>query len=138
MPLEVGLMVISGSLLFIFAPILIKAVFIRCAGYPSGKYGTSYGCCFRTVLWCTYCDRGMMQGVGKTVTPFIQCSGNVGVKFTGLLCLHPSSWFQTCICLRCIVGHNNTFILFTLHYFSGRWNPMNKTKVSFQYKNCKK
>ncbi len=39
----------------------------------------------------------------------------------------------------CMIGHNMLlFVLFTLHYFSGRWNPMNKTKVSFQYKTCKK
>ena len=83
---------------------------------------------------------GMMQGVGKTVTPFIfNVAGMWGVRITGtFICIHllglglVSAW-------GCMIGHNMLlFVLFTLHYFSGRWNPMNKTKVSFQYKTCKK
>ncbi|MFR7954284.1 MAG: MATE family efflux transporter [Ruminococcus sp.] len=83
---------------------------------------------------------GMMQGVGKTVTPFIfNVAGMWGVRILGtFICIHllglglVSAW-------GCMIGHNMLlFVLFTLHYFSGRWNPMNKTKVSFQYKTCVK
>lgn len=117
-----------------------QAVFIRCAGYPSGKYGTSYGCCFRTVLWCTYCDRGHDARCGENSNSFIfNVAGMWGVRILGtFICIHllglglVSAW-------GCMIGHNMLlFVLFTLHYFSGRWNPMNKTKVSFQYKTCKK
>ena len=77
-----------------------QAVFIRCAGYPSGKYGTSYGCCFRTVLWCTYCDRGHDARCGENSNSlYFQCSGNVGCKNSGDFYLHPSSWTGTCVCL---------------------------------------
>ena len=83
---------------------------------------------------------GMMQGVGKTVTPFIfNVAGMWGVRILGtFICINllglglVSAW-------GCMIGHNMLlFVLVTLHYFSGRLNPMNKTKVSFQYKNCKK
>ena len=96
-PLEVGLMVISGSLLLIFAPILIR---LFSSDYPSGKYGTSYGCCFRTVLWCTYCDRGHDARCGENSNSlYFQCSGNVGCKNSGDFYLHLSSWTGTCVCL---------------------------------------
>ena len=139
-PLEVGLMVISGSLLFIFAPILIRLFSSDAQVIRLGSTVLRMVAVSEPFLWCTYCDRGHDARCGENSNSlYFQCSGNVGCKNSGDFYLHPSSWTGTCVCLGM---HDRSqyasFCLFTLHYFSGRWNPMNKTKVSFQYKTCKK
>lgn len=128
MPLEVGLMVISGSLLFIFAPVLIRlfssddqvitlgSTVLRMVAISEPFYGVPI------VI------EGMMQGVGKTVAPFIfNVTGMWGVRILGtFICTHllglglVSAW-------GCMIGHNLLlFVLFTAHYFSGKWNPLEK------------
>lgn len=128
MPLEVGLMVISGSLLFIFAPVLIRlfssddqvitlgSTVLRMVAISEPFYGVPI------VI------EGMMQGVGKTVSPFIfNVTGMWGVRILGtFICTHllglglVSAW-------GCMIGHNLLlFVLFTAHYFSGKWNPLEK------------
>ncbi len=84
-PLEVGLMVISGSLLFIFAPILIRL-------FSSDAQVIRLGVCTSMVAvsepfyGVPIVIEGMMQGVGKTVTPFIfNVAGMWGVRILGLL-----------------------------------------------------
>ena len=139
-PLEVGLMVISGSLLFIFAPILIRLFSSDAQVIRLGSTVLRMVAVSEPFYGVPIVIEGMMQGVGKTVTPFIfNVAGMWGVRILGtFICIHllglglVSAW-------GCMIGHNMLlFVLFTLHYFSGRWNPMNKTKVSFQYKTCKK
>ena len=139
-PLEVGLMVISGSLLFIFAPILIRLFSSDAQVIRLGSTVLRMVAVSEPFYGVPIVIEGMMQGVGKTVTPFIfNVAGMWGVRILGtFICINllglglVSAW-------GCMIGHNMLlFVLFTLHYFSGRWNPMNKTKVSFQYKNCKK
>nr|WP_294669499.1 MATE family efflux transporter [uncultured Blautia sp.] len=127
-PLEVSLMILSGGLLFVFAPILIclfstdpqvialGSTVLRMVAVSEPFYGVPI------VI------EGMMQGVGKTVTPFIfNVAGMWGVRIIGtFICIHllgmglVSAW-------GCMIGHNMLlFILFTVHYVRGKWNPMNK------------
>ncbi len=125
LPLEIGLMVISGGLLFLFAPQLmgifskdpqvieLGTVVLRMVAVSEPFYGVPI------VL------EGIMQGAGKTVAPFVYnvigmwCVRIVGTFiFTrflngGLI----SAW-------GCMIGHNMVlFILFTIHFASGKWKP---------------
>ena len=126
LPVEISLMILSGSLLFISAPILIRlfssdeevirlgSTVLRMVAVSEPFYGVPI------VI------EGMMQGVGKTVAPFVfNVAGMWGVRITGtFICIHllglglVSAW-------GCMIGHNMLlFVLFTSHYLSGRWNPM--------------
>ena len=139
-PLEVGLMVISGSLLFIFAPILIRLFSSDAQVIRLGSTVLRMVAVSEPFYGVPIVIEGMMQGVGKTVTPFIfNVAGMWGVRILGTFICIKLLGLGLVAAWGCMIGHNMLlFVVFTIHYFSGRWNPMNKTKVSFQYKICKK
>lgn len=118
-PLETGLMVISGGLLFIFAPqlmgifsgdakvIFLGSVILRMVALSEPFYGV------------TIVIEGIMQGLGKTVAPFIyNVFGMWAIRILGtFICTQLlgygliSAWF-------CMILHNVLlFIMFTVHYF---------------------
>jgi len=129
--IEVCLMILSGGALFIFAPnmmrlfsrdqevILLGSVVLRMVAVSEPFYGVSI------------IIEGMLQGMGKTMMPFI-CNiiGMWGVRILGtLLCTRMlgmglvSAW-------GCMIAHNMLlFILFTLYYRSGKWNPLRNNTV---------
>lgn len=126
--IEVGLMILSGSLLFVFAPnmmqlfskdpevIRLGSTVLRMVAVSEPFYGVSI------------IIEGMMQGMGNTILPFIfGISGMWGIRIVG-----------TCICTQllgmglisawaCMIGHNLLlFTMFVYCYLSGKWNPMHK------------
>lgn len=126
--IEVSLMVVSGLLLFIFAPnmmslfskdtavIALGAVVLRMVAVSEPFYGVSI------VI------EGMMQGMGNTLMPFVfSISGMWGIRIVGtFLCTQllgmglVSAW-------GCMIAHNLLlFAMFLYCYLSGRWNPMNR------------
>jgi len=127
LPLEVAMMILSGSLLFLFAPdmmglfsqsmevILLGALVLRMVAVSEPFYGVSI------------IIEGMLLGVGRTVTPFVfNIIGMWGVRIVGtFLCTQvfgmglASAW-------ACMIAHNLLlFVLYTIHYLRGRWNPLN-------------
>lgn len=132
MPLEIGLMIISGGLLFVFAPVLIKLFSSDAQVISLGSTVLRMVAVSEPFYGVPIVIEGMMQGVGKTVTPFIfNVAGMWGVRILGtFICIHllglglVSAW-------GCMIGHNMLlFILFITHYISGRWNPMNNYSKS--------
>ena len=128
--MEVAMMVVSGSLLFIFAPnmmglfsrteevIVLGSIVLRMVAVSEPFYGVSI------------IIEGMMQGVGNTVTPFFyNILGMWGIRIVGtFLCTQMfgmglvSAWV-------CMILHNMLlFTMFTIYYRSGRWNPLYKQK----------
>lgn len=124
---EVVLMIISGGILFITAPFMmdifsdspevikIGSAVLRMVAVSEPFYGVSI------VI------EGMMQGVGKTVKPFVyNIVGMWGIRIVGtFICIHffsgglISAW-------GCMIAHNMfLFVLYFIHWVSGRWNPMN-------------
>ena len=123
--LEVAMMVVSGGLLFLFAPnmmglfsadaavIALGAVVLRMVAVSEPFYGVSI------IL------EGMMQGMGQTMLPFvIGVTGMWGVRIVGtFLCTQIfsmgliSAW-------ACMIAHNLLiFVLLTACYRTGRWKP---------------
>lgn len=124
--LEVGLMLLSGSLLYAFAPqlmhlfssseqvIVLGATVLRMVALSEPVYGVSI------VL------EGIMQGVGRTVAPFVyNILGMWGVRIIGtFLCTRllglglVSAW-------ACMIAHNVLlFFLFSFHFLRKKWNPL--------------
>ena len=115
-PLEVVMMVISGGLLFVFAPqmmsifnkdaavITLGAAVLRMVALSEPFYGVSI------VL------EGMMQGMGNTTKPLVlNIAGMWGVRILGtFICIH---FFQLGLVAAwtCMIAHN--LLLFTAFVF---------------------
>lgn len=129
--IEIGLMVLSGGLLFAFAPammglfsadpevIALGAAVLRMVAVSEPFYGVSI------IL------EGMMQGVGRTVMPFVfGISGMWGIRIAGTFLCTRLWGLGLVAAWGCMIAHNLLlFGLFTGYYLSGKWNPLN-AKIS--------
>ncbi|MCM1055957.1 MAG: MATE family efflux transporter [Bacteroides sp.] len=125
-PLVVILMILSGGLLFLFAPQLMTlfskdgevielgTAVLRMVAVSEPFYGVPI------VI------EGMMQGTGKTITPFIfNVLGMWCVRIVGTFICTQILSFGLISAWACMIGHNLLlFILFTVHYATGRWKPI--------------
>ena len=124
--LEIGMMAISGTLLFIFAPgmmrlftadaavIALGATVLRMVAVSEPFYGVAI------IL------EGMLQGVGDTVTPFFfNILGMWGVRILGTFLCTRVFHFGLIGAWSCMIAHNLLlFLLLTLHFRRGKWNPL--------------
>ena len=127
--MEVGLMLLSGSLLFVFAPnmmglfskdtgvILLGATVLRMVAVSEPFYGVSI------------IIEGMMQGMGNTLMPFVfSISGMWGIRIVGTFICTQLLGMGLISAWACMIAHNLLlFIMFVICYLSGWWNPMNRT-----------
>ncbi len=125
LPLEVGLMIVSGGLLFIFSPWLMRlfsqdaqvialgATVLRMVAVSEPFYGVPI------VI------EGMMQGVGNTVAPFIyNVFGMWCVRIAGTFICTQLMGYGLVSAWACMITHNMAlFVLFTIHYLTGKWKP---------------
>ncbi len=125
---EVVLMIISGGLLFIFAPFMMKlfsdsaevielgSVVLRMVAVSEPFYGVSI------------IIEGMMQGVGKTVKPFVyNIIGMWGIRIVGTFIFIQFFSGGLISAWGCMIAHNMfLFVLYFIHLLSGKWNPLNK------------
>ena len=126
--IEAAMMIVSGGLLFIFAPsmmgifskdamvIALGATVLRMVAVSEPFYGV-------TVIL-----EGMLQGMGKTLIPLIcNIAGMWGVRIVGtFICTRyldmglVSAW-------ACMIAHNLLlFVLFLYCYLTKRWNPLER------------
>lgn len=126
--IEVSLMILSGSLLFAFAPNMMRlfskdpevirlgSVVLRMVAVSEPFYGVSI------------IIEGMMQGMGNTVLPFIfSLSGMWGIRIVGTFFCTQLFGMGLISAWACMIAHNLLlFVLFVYCYKSGRWNPMHK------------
>lgn len=123
--LEVAMMVVSGGLLFLFAPnmmglfsadaaaIALGAVVLRMVAVSEPFYGVSI------IL------EGMMQGMGQTMLPFvIGVTGMWGVRIVGTFLCTQIFGMGLISAWACMIAHNLLiFVLLTACYRTGRWKP---------------
>ena len=123
--LEVGLMIVSGALLFLFAEPLVRifsgdesvvrlgTTVLRMVAVSEPFYGVPI------------VVEGLMQGVGKTTAPFIyNAAGMWGIRIVGTWICTQKLGMGLTAAWGCMIGHNMLlFALFVWHYFSGRWDP---------------
>ena len=126
--IEVSLMIITGGLLFIFAPnmmmlfsnndevISVGSTVLRMVALSEPIYGVSI------------IIEGMMHGVGNTVTPFaFNLIGMWGIRIVGTFILTQLFSYGLVAAWGCMILHNVcVFIMFTISYSRGKWNPLYK------------
>lgn len=129
--IEVVLMIISGGLLFIFAPkmmtlfskdslvIALGATVLRMVALSEPFFGVSI------------IVEGMMQGMGKTVMPFIaNILGMWGIRILGTFICTQVFGYGLVSAWGCMILHNLLlFTMFAVYLVSGRYNPLNKKKA---------
>ena len=128
--IEVVLMILSGGALFVFAPdmvglfsrdpqvILLGSIVLRMVAVSEPFYGVSI------------IIEGMMQGMGKTMMPFV-CNiiGMWGIRIVGTFLCTQLLGFGLVSAWACMIAHNMLlFCMFTVYYRSGRWNPLCQKK----------
>ena len=128
--IEASLMLISGSLLFIFAPDMMRlfsndpevislgATVLRMVAVSEPFYGVSI------------IIEGMMQGMGNTFLPFVfSISGMWGIRIVGTFICTKLLGMGLISAWACMIAHNLLlFTMFMICYISGKWNPMNKNR----------
>ena len=125
-PIEVGLMILSGGLLFAFAPglvglfsdndqvILLGVTVLRMVAVSEPFYG------FSIIM------EGMLQGVGNTRAPFVyNILGMWGVRIVGTYICTQLLGFGLVSAWACMIAHNLLlFVLFLFTHLRNRWNPL--------------
>lgn len=131
-PIEVILMIITGALLFIFAPpmmgmfsksqevIDLGSTVLRMVALSEPFYG------FSIII------EGMMLGVGKTKQPFVyNIVGMWGIRIVGTFICTQIFSFGFVAAWACMIAHNLLlFVLFLISYIRGTWNPLAKVYTS--------
>ncbi len=123
--IEVVLMVISGGLLFCFAPQLVSLFSSDMQVISLGVTVLQMVAVSEPFYGVSIVVEGMMQGMGNTRMPFISnVSGMWGVRIMGTF-LCTQIWGMGLISAwACMITHNLLlFILFLLWYLSGKWIP---------------
>ena len=125
-PIEIGLMLLSGGLLFAFAPALmglfsrseevvaLGSAVLRMVAVSEPFYG------FSIIV------EGMMQGVGRTREPFLfNTSGMWLVRIVGTFICTRLLGLGLVSAWGCMIAHNLLlFLLYGLCYVRGTWNPL--------------
>ena len=124
--LEIGLMLVTGGLLFAFAPAMVGIVssdpevvglgstVLRMVALSEPFYGVSI------------ITEGMLQGAGRTKMPLVfNIIGMWGVRILGTFICTQVLGLGLVAAWGCMIAHNMLlFILFALYYMRGRWNPL--------------
>ena len=130
--IEVFLMILSGALLFAFAPNLVGifskdpavislgSIVLRMVAVSEPFYGVSI------------IIEGMLQGAGKTMVPFVcNVSGMWGIRIVGTFIATQIFTFGLVGAWACMIGHNLlVFFLFVPYFLGGKWNPLNASDPS--------
>ena len=125
-PLEVGLMVLSGAALFAAAPVLmglfsasteviaLGTTVLRMVAISEPFYGVSI------------IIEGMMQGVGRTRQPFVyNIIGMWLVRIVGTFICTNMLGMGLVSAWACMIAHNMLlFALFLSAYLRGKWSPL--------------
>ena len=127
-PIEIALMIGSGTILFATAPWLMRlfssdavvislgATVLRMVAVSEPFYG------FSIII------EGLLMGVGKTKLPFIfNIIGMWCVRIVGTFICTQVFHMQLVSAWACMIAHNLLmFVLFLIVYTSGKWNPLNR------------
>lgn len=124
--IEVSLMVLSGSLLFAFAPAMVGIFSRDAAVIALGSTVLRMVACSEPFYGVSIVTEGMLLGAGKTVAPFLfNISGMWGVRIVGTFICTQLLGLGLVSAWGCMIGHNMLlFLLYVIYFSRGRWNPL--------------
>jgi putative MATE family efflux protein len=127
-PIEIGLMVISGAALFLAARPLVSLFSSSEEVINLGSAVLKMVALSEPFFGFTIVVEGMMQGIGNTKPPFIYNILTMwGIRIVGTFICTQLLGLGLVSAWGCMVAHNLTLCaLFLISFISGRWNPMNK------------
>ena len=127
---EVTLMIVSGSLLFIFAPSLVSVFSRDAAVILLGSTVLRMVACSEPFYGVSIVIEGMLQGAGKTVMPFVfNICGMWGVRIVGTFICTQLLHMTLVSAWACMISHNLLlFVLFLIYYLRRTWNPLGQHK----------
>ena len=130
--IEIVLMAISGSILFVSAQKLMRIFTADEAVVMLGARVLRMVALSEPIYGIAVILEGILQGVGETKSAFVfNICGMWGVRILGThICLSHlglglvAAW-------GCMIAHNIVLgVLLLIRYLSGRWNPLNKAEVA--------
>ncbi len=127
---ETVLMCLSGGLLFLLAPTLLHLFSDNPAVISLSTTVLRTVAVSEPIFGIAIILEGVMLGVGCTVMPFVfNISGMWGVRIVGTFLCTRFFGGGLIAAWGCMVAHNLLlFFLFLVHYFRGKWNPLENEK----------
>ncbi len=124
--LEVSMMLLSGGLLFAFAPSMMGLFSRDPAVVGLGSRVLRMVALSEPVYGVSIILEGMLQGAGETLRPFaFNTAGMWGVRIFGTFLCTRVLGLGLVAAWGCMIGHNLLlFTMFLCFYLSGRWNPL--------------
>ena len=128
--IEATLMVVSGSLLFVFAPNLVSLFSHDSAVISLGTTVLRMVALSEPFYGISIVIEGMMQGMGKTKMPFVtNLVGMWGVRILGTFILTQICSYGLISAWACMILHNLVlFAVFLVYYLSGKYIPKKSRK----------
>ena len=133
LPIEVILMICSGGLLFVSAPMLVGLFSESSAVIALGVSVLRMVALSEPFYGFSIIVEGMMLGVGNTKKPFVyNILGMWGIRIVGTFLCTQLMGFGLVSAWACMIAHNLLlFVLFLMDYLRKTWNPLERTlKIS--------
>ena len=126
--IEMVLMVVSGGLLFIFAPGMMSLFTIDAAVIALGATVLRMVAVSEPFFGVAIILEGMLQGTGNTMAPFVfNIIGMWGVRILGTFVCTRLLHMGLVAAWACMIAHNLLrFLLLLTYCLRGRWNPLTR------------
>ena len=128
LPIEVVLMIFSGGALFFTARPLVGLFSKSQEVITLGTMVLQMVALSEPFYGVSIIVEGMMQGVGKTKSPFVyNIIGMWGVRIVGTFICTQMLGYGLVSAWACMIAHNMLlFLMFLITYLRGKWNPLHE------------
>ena len=129
---EVTMMLLSGALLFAFAPAMVSIFSRDAAVIALGSTVLRMVACSEPFYGVSIVIEGMLQGAGETRVPFLfNIIGMWGVRIVGTFICTQRLGLGLVSAWGCMIGHNLlVFAMYVFYYNRGKWNPLDKLRTN--------
>ncbi len=126
--IEVLLMMVTGGLLFLFAPQMMRVFSGDADVIHLGTTVLRMVAVTEPFFGFSIIIEGMMMGIGKTIRPFVyNIIGMWGVRIVGTFICTVLLGLGLVSAWACMIAHNLLlFTMYFIYYLSGKWNLLNR------------